>query len=261
MLQKTDDMKRKQILVIMGIIIIIPLYYFNSESYLLKIAKEKQRIKINEYDKIEKSYLKEGSYIYYMNVKDVEHKKDKFGKTYSKLTHKRHKEIQFSFSSRELELIIDYPYQWVQLEKDLNVKKYNHIREILEFNDKWEYCIPNNAWIFHVSSWKLIDYSTGNLIYDVFEDYSKDKEEWQKISISLIMGAEEKSPYFNSYWVFQTVGPFLYAQEQIDSYNLSFVPEYASNFRYNDYEDVYDLNKFKPRPSWNDLFENDKQKH
>ena len=190
-------------------------------------------------------------YIFNKKEKSIKRNKNEFGKEITNIIDEGYRKITFSFTSNEL--IIDYPYEWKEYYNFLDYKTYYHIREVIKFKNNWEFYVPNKIWVFYVSSWKIIDYKTGNVISDVFEEYSKTNEEWQKISIQLLMGTEEEPPYFNSFWTFKTVGPFLYAQEQIDTYNLSFVPEYASNFKYQEYIDVYNVNEFKSRLSIEDL--------
>jgi hypothetical protein len=245
-------MKRKNLFLVgLGLVILMLIYYYNSDNYLLKLAKEKQKEKIDEYNRIEKLYLNEGTYIFNKKEKSIKHTNNQFGKATTKIIEKGYKKITFSFTSNEL--IIDYPYEWKEYYSNLDYRTHYHIREVIKFKNNWEFYVPNKLWVFYVLSWEIIDFKTGTVIVDVFEEYSKDIKEWQEISIQLSMGTEEKSPYFNSFWTFKTVGAFLYAQEQTDSYNLSFVPEYASNFKYQDFIDIYNIEEFKPRPSIEDL--------
>jgi len=248
----------KRAFIILGIIIllIIPIYYFNSETYLLRLASIARDLKIDEYDKMEKSYLNEGVYICYKNIRDVKTTTNEFGKKLYSTIDKENQEIRFSFTSNDL--IIDYPYLHTyyncnnsSLFDKINGLSFSNIREIIKFNNNWVYYAESHEWEFQVTQWQLINKENGVVIKNVLEELTKTKEPGRIISIFLYMKDKNTNPYFFSFDGFQTIGSKLCINKQVDSYNNASMPMYTINFKYN--KEIYDLNKYKPRSSWTDI--------
>lgn len=252
-------MKLKQILIVIIIIsLAIPLYYFNSDHYLLNIARKRRDSQIQEYNKIKKEYKPEGVYIFNRKIYENKTKINEFGKEIYYSVDKGNQTIRFSFTSEEI--IIDYPYSWSIRNRVYHPFKeneskihpiYSHVKEVIKFDHNYEYNF--GSWYFYIIQWRIINPITGDIIQDVLKEIeSAEKEKTNERNYVFLTIANRS--YFSSNWEFQTVGQYLYFDKQTESYDNIFVPIYCSNFRYT--SDTYDLENYKPRKSWKDLMDN-----
>lgn len=255
--------KRRIIITIILLFVLGIVYYFNSDYYLLMLAKKERDQKVKEFNAIEKSVLMEGSYIYYRPLKQTISKINQFGKNVEYEVDKGYEKISFSFTDDEL--IIDYPSPWpdnsrnyyrIASPSDITTKKekpvYNHVKEILRFSKQHEFSPIMNSWVFYVTSWVIIDVKTNKVVENVFELNEYNTKE----NINIVYLTVEPKVYDSYFYAplkaFGTVGNHLYISEQIDSYHHGLYPQYATNYSYPKID--IDINSYKKRSSWEDLF-------
>ncbi|HPR74130.1 MAG TPA: hypothetical protein PLX41_10775 [Bacteroidales bacterium] len=151
-------MKPRTIIAPLLVLILIPVYFYRSDLYLLKAAKDARSDKIDEYNKLVKQYLPEGVYRFNKEIKETRKRVNQFGVRTSVTKSKGFQKIDFSFTSENL--IIDYPYDWKK-DKITNIKSikdnvieyeenpvYKHVKEIIIFNNSWEYDPQTKVWTF-----------------------------------------------------------------------------------------------------------------
>lgn len=255
--------KRRLIVTIILLFLLGSVYYFNSDYYLLMLAKKERDNKIKEFNAIQKSILMEGSYIYYKQLQQTVSKTNQFDKNVEYEVDKGYEKISFSF--KEDELIVDYPYPWpnnsrnyyqTESTSDTNSKNgkptYNHVKEILRFNRQYEFSPIMNAWVFYVTSWVIIDVKTNKVVENVFERNEYNSKGNINIVYLRVEPKVDKSYFYAPLKAFGTVGVYLYCSKQTDSYYHGLYPQYAMNYSYPKKD--LDVNSYKKRSSWEDLF-------
>ncbi|MDD3771846.1 MAG: hypothetical protein PHC38_04225 [Weeksellaceae bacterium] len=240
---------KRALIWIIAIVVVLMVVYFNSDFYLLKIAEKERNKKIEEYDRMEKKYMAEGVYSFLIDVTEDKTVRNKFGREVTQTVIKGKQSVEFSFTSDEL--IIDYPYQWsinnsyksMLLGIQTKLPSYYQVREVIRFSKDYVFG-TNGTWYFYPTSWKLINSKTDEVIYDVMTEMNYDKP------IFVYLDAKD-NPILGSNISFLSVDKDLHFNEKIESYMEGFLPLYCTNFKYPD--EVYELEQYKPRKSWNDM--------
>jgi hypothetical protein len=179
-------LRNRLIRIVLAIIIAIfsiVIYYYNSESYIVKLATEARDYAVKKYNSKPKRYLDEGVYLFYRDYSGLTTRVNDFGKAtfnYKKLGKQK---IRFSFSSKEL--IIDYPYPYsysipeyekpekiskkiygVNINSYFDSKIFNHVKERIVFKDSWVFddSFGNDRWIFFIKEWEILDWESNTVI-------------------------------------------------------------------------------------------------
>ncbi|MBN1183707.1 MAG: hypothetical protein JXB49_15555 [Bacteroidales bacterium] len=264
-------MKYIRLLIVFSSLIILALfYYFNSDLYLLKVARNKRELRIQEYDKVNKEYLPEGHYSFHEDIFEMRSYINDFGKKINKSFKKGTLIINFFFTSDEI--IIDYPFPWPPepliefkmpemtskrlISKPIQSGEYSHVREKIVFDNEFEYSprsLPDKGfWTFSVNSWVIIDQETDSIILDVLEE--RKTRGLNKSRINLYI---DENPNLFCIHGFETIGStsMLYFENQVEVY-LGFTNNYKyyENYSYPPY--VYDIENYMIRKSIEDIFKN-----